>query len=386
LLIAGVCSVSPSAPAATVDFSIELDGIQAGTGSPATGSGIALLNTEARVLEWEITFNESALTDGLGSVTVAHFHRGPRGSNGPVIAPPGEVSGDGTSPMTGMATLEASQLADFLAGVAYFNIHTTAFPAGEIRGQVVPETVSLEASKDNTLYENDTGAISNGAGAHVFVGRSGDNDLKRGLIQFDVTAGGIPAGSTVTSAVLNLNMSRTRAGSETVSLHRVSNDWGEGTSDAPQNEGGGAAAASGDATWVHAFFPDQNWDSPGGDFAQTPSADTAVAFQGTYQWGPTEAMAVDVQDWLDRPETNFGWLLLGNESRNQTAKRFDSRQNAAAGNRPRLEIRYEPPCPFELPGDINGDCIVDAFDFAIMASNWLINCQTLPLDPACIPK
>jgi hypothetical protein len=381
-----ICCCPALVPAATVEFLIELDGAQAGTASPATGAGTATLDTETNTLEWEIAFDESALVDGLGSVTVAHFHRGAPGVSGPVLSPPGDVSGDGTSPMVDAAVLDDAHVADFLAGAVYFNIHTTAFPPGEIRGQVVPERALLAAAKDNTLYENAAGARSNGSGAHFFVGRTQNGNPRRGLIQFDLAGSGIPTGSTILSAVLSLNMSRTRAGSETVALRRVVRDWGEGTSNASGNEGGGASAANGDATWAHTFFPDQPWDSPGGDFLDTASAETAVASQARYEWGPSESMTADAQDWLDRPETDFGWLLLGNEGRNQTAKRFDSRQNAATANRPLLEIRYRAPCLFDLPGDVNSDCTVDFLDFAIMASNWLTDCQTLPLDPACIPK
>jgi hypothetical protein len=43
------------------------------------------------------------------------------------------------------ATAEAALFASFAAGTAYYNIHTTAFPGGEIRGflQAVPEPSSL---------------------------------------------------------------------------------------------------------------------------------------------------------------------------------------------------------------------------------------------------
>lgn len=46
----------------------------------------------------------------------------------------------------------------------------------------------------------------------------------------------------------------------------------------------------------------------------------------------------------------------------------------------------EPRCPFDLLGDLNYDCRVDFSDFALMASNWLIDCEQLPVDPACVPK
>ena len=53
-------------------------------------------------------------------------------------------------------------------------------------------------------------------------------------------------------------------------------------------------------------------------------------------------MVADVQSWLDDFSTNFGWLLLGNESSTQTSKRFDSRENATGGNRPVLTVEYLP--------------------------------------------
>ncbi len=44
-----------------------------------------------------------------------------------------------------------------------------------------------------------------------------------------------------------------------------------------------------------------------------------------------------------------------------------------------------PPCLFELTGDLDGNCVVDLGDFAQMASNWLINCRQSPENPSCIP-
>ena len=41
----------------------------------------------------------------------------------------------------------------------------------------------------------------------------------------------------------------------------------------------------------------------------------------------------DVQDMLDNPIGNFGWILLGPEA-GQTVKRFDSRHAPSAANRP----------------------------------------------------
>ena len=43
-------------------------------------------------------------------------------------------------------------------------------------------------------------------------------------------------------------------------------------------------------------------------------------------------------------------------------------------------------CDFVLAGDTNDDCKVDFRDFAVMAMNWLIDCDQTPGDPACVPK
>src|SRR5207247_9985452 len=95
------------------------------------------------------------------------------------------------------------------------------------------------------------------------------NLVRRGLIAFDV-AGSVPAGSTITSAQLQLSMSLTIAGPIDVSLHRALADWGQGTSFSTAGGGGmGAPATPGDATWTLRFFPATPWTNPGGDFATT---------------------------------------------------------------------------------------------------------------------
>ena len=40
-------------------------------------------------------------------------------------------------------------------------------------------------------------------------------------------------------------------------------------------------------------------------------------------------MVADAQSWLDNPASNFGWLVLGDETGAATAKRFDTRESAS---------------------------------------------------------
>ncbi|UCE87149.1 MAG: multicopper oxidase domain-containing protein, partial [Deltaproteobacteria bacterium] len=210
-----------------------------------------------------------------------------------------------------------------------------------VSGGVSADVVTLEASKDNTLYEDASGSLSNGAGARLFSGATGNVGVRRALIAFDV-ADSVPAGSTINSVTLTLYMSRSqRAGTETFSLHRVLADWGEGTSVAPGQEGGGGAASAGDATWIHTFYPSAFWATPGGDFAPTASASISIpARRDPYTWGSTAGMVADVQAWIDDPSSDFGWILIGNEAVNETAKRFDSRENGTLENRPVLVVDF----------------------------------------------
>jgi hypothetical protein len=42
-------------------------------------------------------------------------------------------------------------------------------------------------------------------------------------------------------------------------------------------------------------------------------------------------------------------------------------------------------CHFDIPGDINRDCETNLLDLAQIAQGWLINCNVLPLNSACLP-
>lgn len=215
-------------------------------------------------------------------------------------------------------------------------------------------TVSFGAMKDNTLFGSATGALSNGAGQYMFVGKTAQSgsptNLRRGLIQFDIAAN-VPVGSIITGVEMTLYFS-TGQQTNLVSMHRLLASWGEGTSNATctgGNEGCGANASNGDATWLHRFkSPAQLWTTPGGDFSPTPSASLLVGSQFTndYHWLSTPALVADVQGWLNDPASNSGWLLLGEEnSQGASAKRFNTREHPDASTRPVLTITYTIPEP-----------------------------------------
>ena len=200
--------------------------------------------------------------------------------------------------------------------------------------------IMINTVKDNTLYQSSDGSVSNGVGAHLFSGTTNGGNIRRAVLAFNV-ADNIPMGVTISNVSLRLNMTRTAGGPAPISLHKISADWGQGSSDAERNEGGGADSASGDATWIHRFFDEETWDNAGGDFFPKASATAEVSDRGPYVWGPTSEMAMDVQSWLDHPESDFGWILIGDESSNQTTKRFNSVENSIARSRPVLIVEFQ---------------------------------------------
>jgi len=201
------------------------------------------------------------------------------------------------------------------------------------------ETIELLPVQDNSLYEpeiidpeNPSVNFSNGAGDYIFAGRTsvaGEGRTRRALVKFDLS--GIPENATITSASLRLYLSNTIRNPEAktvdVELRRLTRDWGEGSSDAPTQEGGGATVTEGDASWFHSFFTTTIWTTPGGDFEDLPTGIEAVGDKFLfYTWnGP--GLTEDVQAWLEFPETNHGWIVISDESEIETAKRFDSRES-----------------------------------------------------------
>ena len=208
-------------------------------------------------------------------------------------------------------------------------------------GNAAAAIFELAPAKDNTIFE-DLAGTSNGAGEYFFAGNNAGSEARRALLQFDLS--GIPLGSIVTGVSLTLVVSQQARGSDNpTSLHRMLADWGEGTSSSV--DGSGTSATAGDATWTYRFFndPAQVWASPGGDFAPTPSRTIPVSGgEASYTWPTSAQLVADVQGWIDQPATNFGWILIGDESAGQTAKRLFSSENLLTANRPRLTLEVTP--------------------------------------------
>ena len=98
----------------------------------------------------QLTFNliTGAITGGVSltgvTATLAHIHQAYAGSNGPVIINFAANATDPNrwEPVAG-SLLTAEQVTDLLAGKLYVNVHSAAFPDGEIRSQIKPADVTV---------------------------------------------------------------------------------------------------------------------------------------------------------------------------------------------------------------------------------------------------
>ena len=208
-----------------------------------------------------------------------------------------------------------------------------------VKSQIV---VNLNAAKDNTIYSENTN--SNGIGEHFFAGKTASGATRRGLIQFNLAT--IPSGSTITSVTLTLYGTKV-INTGGIGLHKLTQNWGEGTSDAASNEGTGITATTNDATWIHSFFPSSNWTTTGGSFSGTVSASIPTVVAGINNMIDGGLIA-DVQGFVNNSATNFGWIIRGTETGTNTAIRFGTKDNLTSTFRPVLKVTYSPPLPVTL--------------------------------------
>jgi hypothetical protein len=226
----------------------------------ATGQGTAVVSADGSTITYIVTYS------GLsGSVNAAHIHTGAAGVSGGVILP----LTAGPSPMTGTLTAAnfvasgsvttfAQAVAAIRAGTTYFNLHTTANPGGEIRGQILAAgdayfadlsgaqeapavsttasgtglaVVSADASTVTYLvrYSGLSGSVN---AAHIHTGAAG---VSGGVI-LPLVAGASPMTGTLTAANFAASgpvtsfagaVAAIRAGTTYFNLHTTANPGGE---------------------------------------------------------------------------------------------------------------------------------------------------------------
>ena len=127
------------------NYSVHLDGDTEVPANASLGTGQAIfkLSPDGTSLDYKL------IVANLDNPVAAHIHIGPPGVNGPVVVllfsgPPGTGTANGviaegtvtaanlTGPLAGQPF--SALVAALNSGNAYVNVHTTQFPAGEIRG------------------------------------------------------------------------------------------------------------------------------------------------------------------------------------------------------------------------------------------------------------
>jgi len=143
----------------SVVFNSLLDGAQAnggaGTGSTAVGFAV-----------WQLSADQSQLTvyveHDIASPTDGHIHYGVPGVEGPIAY--GFTSA--ASPISETWNLDPDDVDSLLNNGLYVNIHTAAFPSGEIRGQIEKEPIQfsfvMDQSQENLCAGSGSTAIGVG--------------------------------------------------------------------------------------------------------------------------------------------------------------------------------------------------------------------------------
>jgi hypothetical protein len=217
------------------------------------------------------------------------------------------------------------------------------------------QQITLLPLKDTSIYESNT-ANGGGRAPDLYAGNNRSGSTRRALVAFDLSA--VPEGVTVTSAEVTFRVAQFSSGAAgRIALHPLLADWGEGSAD-PGSRGGQGAPESGDgATWSDAFNGTAPWSSPGGDFLASASASVQLDRGQTDYTLATDQLLADVQGWLGAPASNFGWMVRGDESANQSVVKLDSRDRT--GLPMQLVLTYtnatsaaraEQPAPLTLSG------------------------------------
>jgi hypothetical protein len=149
-------SIPMAATAATKVYTIHLGGANEVPANPSPATGLAVLTVDDSADT--ISFAIGAM-NLQGAFTMSHIHAAAAGANGPVVFSfgstadlQGPVTIGGTAVPGSYALLgshkPASPLADQINAAPwnyYVNVHTQAYPGGEVRGQVsaIPEPAPL---------------------------------------------------------------------------------------------------------------------------------------------------------------------------------------------------------------------------------------------------
>ncbi len=133
VLADGTAIVLPSA----VSYTAQLSGLNENPPNLSPSSGAADILSAGPAIWLEGEFENL-----VGDYTMSHIHIGSTGTNGGVVftleaAVDGDSKGGSFDPNFNTFRLTEEQSEDLAAGMYYVNVHSSEYPAGEIRGQIL---------------------------------------------------------------------------------------------------------------------------------------------------------------------------------------------------------------------------------------------------------
>ncbi|MBX7043379.1 MAG: CHRD domain-containing protein [Ignavibacteria bacterium] len=220
LVLSATFMIQQSSYALIFPFNLSYSGLQEvpPNASPATGTIIGTYDNASKVLSFAINFSGM-----LGNTTAGHFHGpAPIGVNAPVIIGyAGFPTGVQAGVYANAFVLTPVQETHLLAGNVYSNLHTTQFPGGEIRTQMIldaPLPVELSSftsviNKNNVTLNWTTSSETNNAGF----------DIERSISKSEWTKVGFVAGrgNSVTATNYSFNENGLSAGNYNYRLKQV---------------------------------------------------------------------------------------------------------------------------------------------------------------------
>jgi hypothetical protein len=111
----------------TTELTATVNGAQQVPANPSTATGTfaGTYSSVNKQLVYTVTYQ------GM-TPTIAHIHTGGPGESGSVAIPFQNLA----SPITGTVTLTAEQADNLLSNRMYVNLHSAAYPSGELRGDI----------------------------------------------------------------------------------------------------------------------------------------------------------------------------------------------------------------------------------------------------------
>ena len=235
----------PPTFSASQTFEVTLSGKQQVPNNGSAQTAMATVEVDETLRQIRASVDLS----GIDNITGVHIHDGDLGRNGDVAFQ--LTAGSNGTYTLGETDVSATLIDDLKDGDWYLNVHTDAYPDGEIRGQIVddgtvivtfPLSGSQEvpavdtdamgyayASVDTSDYSVDmvvyTEGVDDATAAHIHTGRLGNNGDVLAALEADSEAGVwvAPEGLAIDEATFNVLAS----GGHYVNVHTPANESGE---------------------------------------------------------------------------------------------------------------------------------------------------------------